>query len=173
MVTVTKREYTQTSGSMTSLARLKKRYKTRGRDWEYETRDILFKLGYTVRRYGTSSVALPDIAAVKGDYSIGIECKSTITDHCDIPSDQLKRCFYYAEMYSKYIPQCYIAFKFGRETRHNKAIWEQRFIYNLPRAYAIFDIRAYRNQVVRFQYGSVRYPVHIAPDRVVFYDGHA
>jgi Holliday junction resolvase len=81
--------------------------------------------GWTARRLGGSSTGLPDVVATSSGRQMlfSMECKSTLSDACYIPNDQLMRCRDILHMFNVY-PWRYIvlAFKFAKPKTKGKKL---------------------------------------------------
>ena len=75
------------------------------------------------RRLGGSSMGLPDEVATNNDEGIllSIEAKSTVSNWCYVPKDQLERCKTICEMFEYYRAKCIVlAFKFAAKRKGRK-----------------------------------------------------
>lgn len=112
--------------------------RSRGYNFEYSVVNFFEKMGWHARRLGGSSTGLPDIVATNNKYSVlySIECKSTASNFCYVPNDQLVRCQDILEMFAPYrFKAIVLAFKFTRKGKTPKGI-----VYNRQLKYYFHSI---------------------------------
>ena len=92
----------------------------RGYAWESNLcRNINNIKGWEARRLGGTTTTMPDIIATHDSGLIcGIECKSTSNNYAYVSGDQIIRCGEICNMFSLYIPQTILAFKYTKNKEH-------------------------------------------------------
>ena len=99
--------------------------RSRGYNFEYSIVNYFNANGWHARRLGGSSTGLPDVVATNNHQSIlySIEAKSTASNFCYVPNDQLLRCQDILEMFAPYrFKAIVLAFKFTRKGKTPKGI---------------------------------------------------
>lgn len=78
---------------------------------------------WQARRLGGSSTGLPDLVITNNKESIlvALEAKSTVSNHCYVPRDQIERCNEVLKMFNVYRNQnIVLAFKFGNPLKRGR-----------------------------------------------------
>ena len=111
--------------------------RSRGYAWEKKVVDIFDRMGFVVTRLGGTTIVMPDVSAHKDHAKliVGIECKSTVSDRCYVPGEQIQRCIDWCTEWGLYTNKMVLlAFKFGnngkgkqREGRQFLKIWNPNF----------------------------------------------
>ena len=101
--------------------KINKTRRNRGYNWEDTiVKRFNAKEGWSAVRLGGASTKLPDVFLINNDMKtvIAVEAKSTTTNTCRIPAEQIQRCLDWVEKFKVYDErQVMFAFKFSQVKR--------------------------------------------------------
>ena len=116
--------------------KINKTRRQRGYQWEDAIVKRFSKNGWNAVRLGGASTKLPDIFLINNmaETIIAVEAKSTTTDMCRVPAEQIQRCFDWIEKFAVYsVREVVLAFKFSQvkrisNTRHSTRKLQEYFV---------------------------------------------
>jgi len=103
--------------------------RVRGYAWEDKVVKIFKEKGCHTVRLGGTTTTMPDVTVSKAKTKIimAIECKSTTTDHCNVPAVQIQRCIDWVNAWELYTDKVVmLAFKFSAKKRVGIGRYESR-----------------------------------------------
>lgn len=94
-----------------------------GYSWENEVVKYFKEKGFNAVRLGGTTLIMPDISINKTSTKtvMAIKCKSTTTNHCVIPLEQIQRCINWVNSWDLYTSKMVLfAFKFSAKYEYGE-----------------------------------------------------